>query len=65
MVIGEYGIQKTFILLYSPWTDTYNIGLALGLIFFGNYLDGQMPTIMAGMIGLAGIFVSFIGIILY
>jgi glycosyltransferase involved in cell wall biosynthesis len=45
------------------------IGLALGLDFFGKYLDGQMstlmPTIMASMIGLAGIFVAFTGIILH
>lgn len=45
------------------------IGLALGLIFFGQYLDGQMttlmPTILAGMIGLGGIFVAFTGIILH
>lgn len=45
------------------------IGLALGLIFFGSYLDGQMttlmPTILAGMIGLGGIFIAFTGIILH
>lgn len=45
------------------------IGLTLGLIFFGRYLDGQMttlmPTIMASMIGLAGIFIAFTGIILH
>lgn len=45
------------------------IGLALGLLFFGQYLDGQMttlmPTVLAGMIGLGGIFVAFTGIILH
>lgn len=44
-------------------------GLALGLMFFGRYLDGQMttlmPTIIAGMIGLGGIFTAFTGIILH
>jgi glycosyltransferase involved in cell wall biosynthesis len=45
------------------------IGLVLGLNFFGSYLDGQittlMPTIMAGLIGLGGIFIAFTGIILH
>lgn len=45
------------------------IGLILGLDFFGKYLDGQMttllPTILAGMIGLGGIFIAFTGIILH
>ncbi len=45
------------------------IGLTLGLIFFGRYLDRQMttlmPTIIACMIGLGGIFVTFTGIILH
>lgn len=45
------------------------IGLALGLIFFGQYLDHQMttlmPTVLAGMIGLGGIFITFTGIILH
>lgn len=45
------------------------IGLGLGLYFFGKYLGGEMstlmPTIMAGMIGLGGIFIAFTGIILH
>ncbi len=45
------------------------IGLALGLSFFGSYLGGEMttlmPTILAGMIGLGGIFIAFTGIILH
>lgn len=45
------------------------IGLILGLNYFGMYLDGQMttlmPTIMAGLIGLGGIFIAFTGIILH
>lgn len=44
-------------------------GLILGLIFFGSYLDHRsttlLPTVMAAMIGLAGIFVAFTGIILH
>lgn len=45
------------------------IGLGLGLYFFGKYLDGNMftlmPTIMASMIGLGGIFIAFTGVILH
>ncbi len=45
------------------------IGLVLGLNYFGMYLDGQtatlMPTIIAGLIGLGGIFIAFTGIILH
>ena len=45
------------------------IGLVLGLIFFGYYLDHHMttllPTVMAAMIGLAGIFMAFTGLILH
>jgi len=45
------------------------IGLILGLDFFGKYLDGQttslMPTVLAGMIGLGGIFAALTGIILH
>lgn len=44
-------------------------GLVLGLYFFGQYLDRQMatlmPTIIAGLIGLGGIFIAFTGIILH
>ncbi len=45
------------------------IGLILGLYFFGKYLDHQMttllPTVLAGMIGLGGIFITFTGVILH
>jgi glycosyltransferase involved in cell wall biosynthesis len=52
-----------------PGLVLIGIGLVMGLVFFGQYLDGQMttlmPTIMAGMIGLGGIFVTFTGVILH
>ncbi len=45
------------------------IGLILGLYFFGKYLDHQMttllPTVLAGIIGLGGIFITFTGVILH
>ena len=45
------------------------IGFALGLFFFGQYLDHVMttllPTVMAAMIGLGGLFIAFTGIILH
>jgi glycosyltransferase involved in cell wall biosynthesis len=44
-------------------------GMITGLFYFGKYLDGQtttlMPTIIAGLIGLGGIFIAFTGIILH
>lgn len=44
------------------------IGLVAGLVFFGQYLGGHYrslaPTVVAGLIAIAGIFVSFTGIIL-
>ena len=52
-----------------PGLILIGIGLTLGLIFFGQYLDHHMttllPTIMASLIGLAGIFIAFTGIILH
>lgn len=52
-----------------PGLVLIGIGLTLGLIFFGQYLDHHMttllPTIMASLIGLAGIFIAFTGIILH
>jgi len=45
------------------------IGFTLGLFFFGQYLDHVMttllPTVMAAMIGLGGLFIAFTGIILH
>ena len=45
------------------------IGLILGLQFFGMYLDKRvtslLPTVLAGMIGLGGIFIAFTGVILH
>jgi glycosyltransferase involved in cell wall biosynthesis len=45
------------------------IGFTLGLFFFGQYLDHIMttllPTVMAAMIGLGGLFIAFTGIILH
>ena len=45
------------------------VGLILGLYFFGDYLNHHMtsllPTAMAAMIGLAGLFIAFTGIILH
>lgn len=45
------------------------IGLILGLQFFGMYLDKHvtslLPTVLAGMIGLGGIFIAFTGVILH
>jgi len=43
------------------------IGLILGLFFFGAYLDQRasfFPTVLAGIIGLGGMFLAFTGIIL-
>ena len=45
------------------------IGLTLGLLFFGQYMNHVMttliPTVMAAMIGLGGLFIAFTGIILH
>lgn len=45
------------------------IGLVLGLKYFGDYLDGAtnslLPTALAGMIGLGGIFFTLTGVILH
>ena len=44
------------------------LGLILGLTFFGAYQDHHMtllPTVIAGMIGLGGLFIAFTGIILH
>ncbi len=45
------------------------LGITFGLIFFGQYLDHKMttllPTVMAAMIGLGGLFIAFTGIILH
>jgi len=45
------------------------IGLTLGLYFFGDYLNHHttslLPTVMAAMIGLGGLFIAFTGIILH
>ena len=45
------------------------IGLTLGLFFFGDYLNHHttslLPTVMAAMIGLGGLFIAFTGIILH
>lgn len=52
-----------------PGLVLIGIGLVLGLYFFGMYLDRQMttllPTVIAGLIGLGGIFIAFTGIILH
>lgn len=44
-------------------------GLILGLYFFGKYLNNEMtsllPTVLAAMIGLGGLFMGFTGIILH
>lgn len=43
-------------------------GLILGLIYFGAYLDQRasfFPTVLAGIIGLGGMFLAFTGIILH
>lgn len=44
------------------------IGLLLGLVYFGAYLDQRasfFPTVLAGIIGLGGMFLAFTGIILH
>jgi glycosyltransferase involved in cell wall biosynthesis len=45
------------------------VGITLGLFFFGSYLNHEMtsllPTVMAAMIGLGGLFIAFTGIILH
>jgi len=46
------------------------LGLTLGLFFFGSYLDHHyvsslLPTVMAAMVGLGGLFIAFTGIILH
>jgi glycosyltransferase involved in cell wall biosynthesis len=45
------------------------VGITLGLLFFGRYLNHDMtsllPTVMAAMVGLAGLFIAFTGIILH
>jgi len=49
--------------------EVISIGLILGLYSFGQYLDGQMlslmPTVLSGLIGLGGIFMTLTGIILH
>lgn len=43
-------------------------GLILGLFYFGAYMDNRasfFPTVLAGIIGLGGMFLSFTGIILH
>ncbi len=52
-----------------PGIILISIGLILGLYSFGQYLDGQMlslmPTVLSGLIGLGGIFMTLTGIILH
>jgi glycosyltransferase involved in cell wall biosynthesis len=52
-----------------PGLILISIGLILGLKFFGDYLAGGsgslLPTAMAGLVGLGGIFIALTGVILH
>ena len=52
-----------------PGVILIGLGLTLGLYFFGSYLNHEMtsllPTVMAAMVGLGGLFIAFTGIILH
>ena len=52
-----------------PGVILIGLGLTLGLYFFGSYLNHEtsslLPTVMAAMVGLGGLFIAFTGIILH
>lgn len=68
-LLQDMELRRPLYYFTAPGLILITMGLALGLIFFGRYLDGQMttlmPTIMAGMVGLGGIFIAFTGIIIH
>lgn len=68
-ILQDMELRRPLYYFTIPGLVLIGIGLILGLIFFGSYLDHHMttllPTVMAAMIGLAGIFMAFTGLILH
>ena len=68
-LLKDMEFQRPLYYFTVPGLILISIGLILGLYYFGQYLDGQMtsllPTVLAGLIGLGGIFMSLTGMILH
>lgn len=68
-LLQDMEFQRPLYYFTIPGIILISIGLILGLYYFGQYLDGQMtsllPTVLAGLIGLGGIFMTLTGIILH
>lgn len=68
-ILQDMEFRRPLYYFTLPGLILITIGLITGLFYFGKYLDGQtstlMPTIIAGLIGLGGIFIAFTGIILH
>ncbi|AEG18347.1 glycosyltransferase family 2 protein [Methanobacterium paludis] len=67
-VINDMEFNRPLYYFTMPGLILILIGLVAGLIFFGDYLGGESrslaPTVVAGLICITGIFISFTGIIL-
>ena len=67
-VIQDMEFNRPLYYFTIPGLILITIGLVAGLIFFGNYLGGGnrslAPTVVAGLITIAGVFIAFTGIIL-
>ena len=67
-VINDMEFNRPLYYFTMPGLILILIGLVAGLIFFGDYLGGGSrslaPTVIAGLICITGVFISFTGIIL-
>ena len=67
-VINDMEFNRPLYYFTMPGLILILIGLVAGLIFFGDYLGGGSrslaPTVVAGLICITGVFISFTGIIL-
>lgn len=68
-IIRDMGLNRPLYYLTIPGVTLITLSLIAGLIFFGAYLDQQMasllPTVLAALIGLAGLFIAFTGVLLH
>jgi glycosyltransferase involved in cell wall biosynthesis len=67
-VINDMEFNRPLYYFTMPGLILILIGLVAGLVFFGDYLGGGSrslaPTVVAGLICITGVFISFTGIIL-
>jgi glycosyltransferase involved in cell wall biosynthesis len=68
-IIQDMEFNRPLYYFTIPGVILIVIGLTLGLFFLGQYVDHVMttliPTVMAAMVGLGGLFIAFTGIILH